>query len=92
MYSGYTVVLLHEEDGRYSVSVPALPGCHTWGGTIPDALRMADDAIECHLAMLRSLGRAAPADVDPATVQMGDATDGLACRAGVFLQSPPHEP
>ena len=45
MYSGYTVVLLHEEEGRYAVSVAALPGGHTWGGTFPEARRMADEII-----------------------------------------------
>jgi len=92
MSSVYTVILLHERDGRYSASVPALPGCHTWGDTVSDALRMADDAIARYLAMLRSLGRAAPADVDVAKVEMGDAVDALVCRGGVPVRVLPDEP
>ena len=76
----YTVVLLHEQDGRYSVSVPALPGCHTWGDTIPEALHMVEDAIECHLAVLQKHGVEAPGDVMRFEVDMGDAKDAVAYR------------
>jgi predicted RNase H-like HicB family nuclease len=34
----YTVVLVREEVGGYSVHVPALEGCHTEGDTLPEAL------------------------------------------------------
>jgi predicted RNase H-like HicB family nuclease len=40
----YTVAVLRESDGRYSVSVPALKGCHTWGDTLPEALSHAQGA------------------------------------------------
>ena len=79
----YTVVLLHEQDGRYSVSVPALPGCHTWGDTIPEALRMVEEAIECHLEVLNKHGDPVPDDVETFTVDMGDAKDALAYRVSV---------
>jgi len=35
-----------ETDGTYTVIVPALPGCLTFGDTIEEALEMAKDAIE----------------------------------------------
>ncbi len=41
----YTV-LLYPDEGVYSVVVPALPGCVTWGHTVDEALTMARDAIE----------------------------------------------
>ena len=51
--SKYAIVLTAEEDGRYSVSVPALPGCHTWGESFEHALEMARDAIDLYLEDLR---------------------------------------
>jgi predicted RNase H-like HicB family nuclease len=37
------------EDGGYTVTVPALPGCITDGGTIDEALTNAREAIELYL-------------------------------------------
>lgn len=44
----FIVILLEEEKG-YSVQVPALPGCHTEGDTVDEALANAKEAIECYL-------------------------------------------
>lgn len=42
----YTVVLVPDPDGRaWNVSVPALPGCFTWGETVEEALGRARNAI-----------------------------------------------
>lgn len=38
-----------QEAGNVLVSVPDLPGCHTFGGTLADALYMAQDAVEMWL-------------------------------------------
>lgn len=48
----YTVVLIPEEGetGRYVASVPAIPGCVTYGDSIDDALAMAEDAAATMLA------------------------------------------
>ncbi len=43
------IVILMEEEKGYSVQVPALPGCHTEGDTMEDALKNAKEAIECYL-------------------------------------------
>ena len=42
----YSVVFMPEEEGGYSVFVPALPECHTQGETIEEALANAREAIE----------------------------------------------
>lgn len=55
----YTV-LIYPDDGAYSVSVPALPGCVTWGSTLDDAMRSAQDAIAGHIAALRDTGQDIP--------------------------------
>ena len=43
------VILERDEDGVWVVSVPALPGCYTQGGTRDEALANAKEAIELHL-------------------------------------------
>ena len=45
----YTVILVPEEEGGYSVDVPALPGCYTQGETGAKAISMAKEAIELYL-------------------------------------------
>lgn len=38
-------VLFTKENNLYNVSVPDLPGCFTFGETLPEAIEMARDAI-----------------------------------------------
>ena len=45
----YTVILVPEEEGGYSVEVPAIPGCYTQGETKEEAIDMAKEAIELYL-------------------------------------------
>ena len=48
--SNYVVILTPEPDGSaYNVTVPALPGCFTWGETVEQALENAREAISVHL-------------------------------------------
>jgi predicted RNase H-like HicB family nuclease len=39
-------VLVWQEDGVWCGSVPALPGCHTWGESYEHLLEMLTEAIE----------------------------------------------
>jgi predicted RNase H-like HicB family nuclease len=49
--------MLHqEEEGGFTVNVPALPGCITFGETIDEAIDMAKDAINLYLEELKSRG------------------------------------
>jgi predicted RNase H-like HicB family nuclease len=59
MSSRYTV-LIYPDEGAYSVTVPALPGCVTWGQTLDEAVASARDAIEGHVAALRETGQDVP--------------------------------
>jgi antitoxin HicB len=62
----YTVVLTPEqEDGGYSVSVPALPGCFSQGETVEEALDHIREAIGLHVWSLRQDGDRLPRDVAP---------------------------
>jgi predicted RNase H-like HicB family nuclease len=45
----YTVILVPEEEGGYSVEVPALPGCYTQGESREEAIAMAKEAVELYL-------------------------------------------
>jgi predicted RNase H-like HicB family nuclease len=62
----YTVVLTPDiEDGGYSVSVPALPGCYSQGETVEEALAQIRDAIGLHIWSLEQEGEPIPEDVTP---------------------------
>jgi len=52
----YRIILRPEPEGGFTVSVPALPGCITWGATLDEASRMAEDAIQAYLASVEKHG------------------------------------
>jgi len=52
----YRIILRPEPEGGFTVSVPALPGCVTWGATLDEASRMAEDAIQAYLASVAKHG------------------------------------
>ena len=79
----YTVVLLKEEDGGYSVSVPALPGCVTQGGTVPEALERVREAIQCHLKGMAMDDEVIPEDVETVVFDWGDSQEALAFKVRV---------
>ena len=56
----YTVILVPEEEGGYSVEVPALPGCYTQGETREEAIAMAREAIELYLESCKANGETMP--------------------------------
>jgi len=58
----YTVVFEEEPEGGYTVIVPALPGCVTYGRTRAEARRMVKEAIGAYLQSLRKHGEAIPED------------------------------
>lgn len=64
----YKVLLHKEPEGGYTVLVPALPGCITWGEDIEQAMTMAREAIEGYIDTLKEIGEAVPDDSD--TVEM----------------------
>ena len=70
----YTVVLERNEDGGYTITVPALRGCVTQGDNIADALANAKEAIECYLESLIMDGLPFPPDVKEAQLSL-DSTD-----------------
>ncbi len=58
----YRINLRKEEDGGYTVLVPALPGCITYGETVDEAIEMAKEAIELYVEELQDHGEMVPDD------------------------------
>jgi len=58
----YTVIFEPAEEGGYTVTVPALPGCITEGDTFEEAKVMAKDAIRCYLESLAKDGEPIPVE------------------------------
>lgn len=56
----YEVVLTPEAEGGFSVTVPALPGCASQGGTREEALSMIREAIEVSIESLIAHGDPIP--------------------------------
>ncbi len=57
----YTIILDPDPDeGGYTVTVPALPGCVTQGETLEEAIAMAKDAILLHVEALIEAGEPVP--------------------------------
>ena len=43
-------IVIHKDPGSdYSVTIPDLPGCFSAGSSIEEAIRMAQEAAECHI-------------------------------------------
>ena len=58
MGNRFKIVLdFNEEDGGFTVIVPALPGCVTEGDTIEEALTNAKEVIKGYLKALEIQGR-----------------------------------
>ncbi len=52
----YRILMHKEPEGTYSVSVPALPGCFTYGENVDHAILMAKEAISLYIAELKDKG------------------------------------
>ncbi len=60
----YRILLRQEPEGGYTVTVPTLPGCITYGEDIPEAIHMAQEAIELYLESLTAHGEPIPTEED----------------------------
>ncbi len=58
----HRILLRKEPEGGYTVIVPSLPGCVTYGDTIEESIEMAKEAIELYIESLKAHGAAQPAD------------------------------
>lgn len=86
----YTVILRREPQGGYSVVVPALLGCVTEGETIPEALTMAREAIECYLESLIQHGEPVPEEGPTLSFERAELTEGFIFRVTATPQVEAH--
>lgn len=56
----YRVVLRPEPEGGYTVLVPSLPGCITYGADVDEAMAMAREAIDLYVESLVAHGEDVP--------------------------------
>lgn len=58
----YRIMLRKEPEGGYTVLVPSLPGCVTYGESIEQAVDMAREAIELYIESLKEAKEEVPTD------------------------------
>ncbi|MEW5938698.1 MAG: type II toxin-antitoxin system HicB family antitoxin [Chloroflexota bacterium] len=58
--SNYRMEFRKEDEDGFTVIVPDLPGCVTFGETLEEATDMADEAIGLYLESLHEHGEEAP--------------------------------
>jgi predicted RNase H-like HicB family nuclease len=61
-YNNYKVMLRPEPEGGFTVIVPSLLGCITYGSTLAEAKEMAKEAIELYLESLAEHNEELPND------------------------------
>ena len=67
----YRVLLRREPEGGYTVTVPTLPGCITYGDDITEAVTMAREAIELYIASLVAHSEPVPTEEDTLEYRSG---------------------
>ena len=58
----YNVIFRAEPEGGFTVIVPSLPGCITYGRNLKEAKKMAIDAIKGYIASLKKHKEPIPTD------------------------------
>jgi antitoxin HicB len=58
----YRILLKKEPEGGFTVLVPSLPGCITYGDTLDKAIEKAREAIELYIESLKAHGEEIPTE------------------------------
>ena len=58
----YKILLKKEPEGGFTVFVPSLPGCITYGDTLDEAIEKAKEAIELYIESLKAHGEEIPTE------------------------------
>jgi antitoxin HicB len=64
MKKSFRIIITPESEGGFTVMVPSLPGCITWGENIEHAKLMAGEAIDVYLEELQANGEPIPDDTN----------------------------
>lgn len=62
MTLSYRILLRKEPEGGYTVIVPSLPGCITYGDTVEESITMAREAIELYLQSMKEHNEKIPTE------------------------------
>jgi len=62
MLLNYRILLRKESEGGYTVIVPSLPGCVTYGKSIDKTIKMAKEAIELYIESVKKHGEKIPTE------------------------------
>ncbi len=73
MYT-YKILLHREAEGGFTVTVPALPGCITYGENVDESIAMAKEAIELYIEELQERGETIPDDSNTLEYSLNLAT------------------
>ena len=65
-----SVILRPEPEGGFTVTVPSLPGCITYGKNLAEAHRMAKEAITLYLEQMIAEGEALPENTSSYLTQL----------------------
>lgn len=60
----YNLIFTPEREGGFTVTVPSLAGCVTYGKNLIEAKKMAEDAIEGYIYSLKKHGESIPSDTN----------------------------
>jgi predicted RNase H-like HicB family nuclease len=69
----YKILLKKEPEGGYTVTVPSLPGCLSYGESVEEAVNMAREAIELYIESLVAHNEPVPDESD--TIEMEISLD-----------------
>lgn len=58
----YKIKLQKKPEGGYTIIVPALPGCVTYGQDVDHAIEMAKEAVELYIESLSEHGEQIPVE------------------------------
>jgi predicted RNase H-like HicB family nuclease len=58
----YKILLKKEPEGGFTVFVPSLAGCITYGDTLDEAIEKAKEAIELYIESLKAHGEEIPTE------------------------------
>lgn len=62
MSLSYRILIRRDQEGGYTVMVPALPGCITGGDTLEEAIENAREAVELYVESLLEMGEDVPTE------------------------------
>jgi predicted RNase H-like HicB family nuclease len=79
--------ILYPDDDKIGVTVPDLPGCHTYGDNKADALLMAKDAVEMWLWDAENSSELVPAASETLSLEPGETLTLIAADTDEFRRA-----